>query len=328
MATKKDELDYTKQPQATNQAEVDAQDARTRLYQSLGYSYGQQQEQSDKSYDQAISQTDRAMLGRGMQRSSYNIQTQANLQDQKAKERNRIGEAFIADYQSRLSQLEENEANRELQREQFQATQDYNYAQLAQQKELTQAQMAQNETQFNIQQAFNEKQWEAQQAQWREQFDYSKMGDDQKMAYNYIVAAAAQDGEVTDDLLARAGLSREDYNAMRVKAKSSGGGGGSGNSGNIPEWKRLGFSSETDPAYLAYLKLTQPNEGDFESELGGFDEKPAEKKTGTSSVTLDPAGTISTFTPNSTVTGNKDNKLKKSVSFGNPKTPTLKTNAK
>jgi len=223
MATKLD--DFTKEKQATTQEEVDAQDARTRLYQSLGYTYGQQMEDSDKQYDKAISQQDRTAISHGMQRSSFNLQTQANLQNQKVEARNKLGAAMIADYQKQATDLEESAANRALQKEQFQATQDYNYAKLAQQKELTEAQMAQNQTQFDIQQAFSEKQWEAQQAQWREEFDYNKMTDAQKIAYNYIVAAAEQGGDVSDELLARAGISREDYNAMKKQASSGGGGG-------------------------------------------------------------------------------------------------------
>jgi hypothetical protein len=85
--------------------------------------------------------------------------------------------------------------------------------------------MAQNQTQFNIQQAFNEKQWEAQQAQWKQEYEYTKMSDSQKIAYNYIVAAAAQGGDVSDALLQQAGISREDYNAMKQQAATYSGGG-------------------------------------------------------------------------------------------------------
>ena len=41
-------IDYTNQPQATTQADVDAQDSRTRLWHSLNYSYGNQIRESDK----------------------------------------------------------------------------------------------------------------------------------------------------------------------------------------------------------------------------------------------------------------------------------------
>lgn len=318
MATKKtEELDYTRQPQATNQEEVDAQDTRTKLYQSLGYSYGRQQEESDKSYDQAISQQDRAALARGLGRSSYNLQTQANLQNQKVEARNKIGEAMIADYQSRVAQLDEAEAarkfqtsereaqqawqagenalNRAFQTSEREAQQKYgtsereaqqawqssesalarafqtgereaqqayntrereaqqaygtservaqqayntaerlaqqnwqagqsaleraqNQAQFDAQLAYQREQLAQNQTQFNIQQAFNERQWAAQQEQWKSEFEYNKMSDSQKIAYNYIVAAAAQGGDVSDALLQQAGISREDYNAMKQQA--------------------------------------------------------------------------------------------------------------
>ena len=78
------------------QEEVDQQDSKTRLWQSLEQSYGRQREQSNEAYDKAISQADRQALSRGMQRSSYNNATLANLQDQKVKAQNDITSAQIA----------------------------------------------------------------------------------------------------------------------------------------------------------------------------------------------------------------------------------------
>jgi hypothetical protein len=93
---------------------------------------------------------------------------------------------------------------------------------------------AQSQQNWAIEQAFREQQAEVQQAQWREQFDYGTKTDDQKIAYNYVAQAAANGGDVSDELLARAGLSRADYNAMKsdVQATSGSGSSGSRRSGN------------------------------------------------------------------------------------------------
>lgn len=78
--------------------------------------------------------------------------------------------------------------------------------------------------------AVSDDQWERQfntaNDQWKQQFEYTKMSDDQKLAYNYVTAIIGQGGTPSDDLLARAGLSRTDANAMTAQASGLGGGGG------------------------------------------------------------------------------------------------------
>ncbi|MBP5727725.1 MAG: hypothetical protein J6Y48_11695 [Clostridia bacterium] len=333
MATK----DVTKEKQAKTVEDVNNQDARTRLWQSLNTTYSNQMDESDKAYDKSISQQNNAMLARGMGRSSYASQIAANMYTEKNNARNRLGEALIADYQNRISDIENQEKEDERWERQFAETQkqnewqrqyqegeaarqqsnwekeyaanrsdtawsqgfqqsqlDYQKSQdaLAQQNWETQfayqqqrdaaadqqwqkqydeqlrqfnenmayqreranvsdaqwqkqydeslrefnAQMAQQEAQFKanydfqvseanrqqsnweIQQAFNEQQWQAQQEQWKQEFEYNKMSDSQKIAYNYIVAAASNGGDVSDALLKQAGISRTDYNAMKAKA--------------------------------------------------------------------------------------------------------------
>ena len=80
---------------------------------------------TNRQYEKAISQQNRSALSRGMGRSSYALQTEANLRDQKAKARNQLGEALIADYQNRVSQLDEAEAARAFQREERLAQQEW-----------------------------------------------------------------------------------------------------------------------------------------------------------------------------------------------------------
>ena len=379
MATVKD---VTKEKQAKTVQDVNNQDARTRLWQSLNTTYTNQMDESDKAYDKAISQQNNAMLARGMGRSSYAGQIAANMYDDKNRARNKIGEALIADYQNRISDIENQEKEDERWERQFAETlkqnewqrgfqeaeaarqqgnwekdyaanradtawsqnfqtsqftyqqqrdkiadqqwqKEYNEqlrqfnenmayqkerakvsdaqwektynenlrqfnAQMAQQEAqfkanlqfqqseaarqqgnweqeyaanradtawtqafqqseaarnqsnwqaeynanradtawsqaFQQSEAARNQSNFELQQAFAERQWEAQQEQWREQFDYSKMSDSQKLAYNYIVAAASNGGDVSDALLNQAGISRQDYNAMKAQAVASGG---------------------------------------------------------------------------------------------------------
>lgn len=80
--------------------------------------------------------------------------------------------------------------------------------------------------------AVSDSQWErsfnAQNDQWKQQFEYNKMSDDQKLAYNYVTAIIGQGGTPSDELLARAGLSRADANAMTAQVAAGGGGGGGG----------------------------------------------------------------------------------------------------
>ena len=263
MATKKDD-DITKQAQAKTKDDVDSQDTATRLYQSLNYTYGQQQEQSDKTYDQAISQQDRTLLSRGMQRSSYGAQTLANLQNQKAKERNRLGEAMIADYQTRLSQLEEAEAARKFQtsereaQQAFQseeaektraystsereaqqaystaerlAQQAYSTSEREAQQQFTASQSelerAQTAAQFAEQMALQreqnaeaQRQFEETMAYNREKLKVDQMSDEQKLIYSYIETALKNGSDVSDELLAKVGMTRADFNLAQ---QSSGG---------------------------------------------------------------------------------------------------------
>lgn len=278
--------DYTNQPQATTQEDVNNQDARTRLWQSLGYSYGRQREQSDKAYDQAYSQADRQALSRGMQRSSYNAQTLANINQQKIDAQNNIYANQIADYQNRLTELEQREQeadrwerqfaenqrqfdenlgfqksesersqvnwekefaagredtawNQQWQKEQAaqaQSNWEKEYAagreDAAWNKEWQQKEADREQQNWQSQFDFSKEQWQAQQDQWKQEFDYNKMSDDQKLAYNYVVSILGQGGDPSDDLLARAGLSRADANAMKTQAATSG-----GRSGNNPKPK-------------------------------------------------------------------------------------------
>ena len=64
--------------------------------------------------------------------------------------------------------------------------------------------------------------------QWQKAFDQSNTDTDRKLASSYVSAIIANGGDPTDELLARAGLSRADANAMKAQVAAGGGGGGGG----------------------------------------------------------------------------------------------------
>jgi hypothetical protein len=134
--------------------------------------------------------------------------------------------------------------------------------------------------------AFAEQQWQTQQEQWREEFNYNKMTNDQKIAFEVITAALAAGNDADDATLKRAGISRAEFNTMKQKAAATG-------TGGTPYWKSLGFASEKDYSaarklgmnadqYKAYLAGQNgggngndtPNDGTFNSELKGYVREP------------------------------------------------------
>lgn len=360
---KTDDLDYTNQPQATTAEDVNNQDARTRLWQSLSYGYNNQLKQSNKAYDQAYSQANRQALKTGMQRSSYTNQMLANLDQQRIEANNNILSAQIADYQNRIGEIEnqekederwerqfaetqkqnewnrtfqekqadqsqtnwlkEYEANRSdttwnqqfqesqakyqqeqdnlnrafqkeqfeygktqdelanaLQREQFEHTKEqdavanaYQQALFGYQKEQDAVNQAFQQEQFAytkekdaVSQAFAEKQLQIQQDQFREEYEYKRMSDAQQYAFNAILTAAANGGDVSDDLLKQAGLSRQDYNAMKAQTQTSTGGyygGGKKSSKGGEDTDTTGNSSG--------VPLMHETMADFYNELFGGD---------------------------------------------------------
>ena len=355
---------------ARSKKDVDSMTRDEKIWDSLNYSYGKKRENSEKEYDKAISQTQNDALKRGMGRSSYALQTQANLGQKKVDASNDIFSEQIADYENRLQQMEEAEearafqtsereaqqawqaeqnrlqneftagqnkaqmdwqsqenaynrafntsereaqqayqsrenelaraystAEREAQqryntseriaqqiyntgeREQQQAWQSqenaYNREYSTAEREAQQAyqsrenelarafeaqqserSLAQNQAQFDAQLAYNREQAAIQNAQWERQFGYNAESNEQQIAIQYVLNAAQQGGDVTDDLLARAGISRADYNALK---KSSGGSGTK--SGTKKPWETLGITEE-EYNRLMNGETTTPTTGD------------------------------------------------------------------
>ena len=94
---------------AKNYEDVEGMTKRQRLWDSLNYSYGKKGEKLAEEYDKARATADRQLIGRGMQRSSYGAQTLANMDKQKIDALDDNQSAMIADYESRLQDIEAQE---------------------------------------------------------------------------------------------------------------------------------------------------------------------------------------------------------------------------
>ena len=92
---------------------------KSKLYKAYMNEANKQIKQSDKAYDQTISQANANALSRGMGRSSYALQTSANLENQKLEAGNQIKsdakDAFIKAWLA----YEQQQQALQLQRDQF-----------------------------------------------------------------------------------------------------------------------------------------------------------------------------------------------------------------
>lgn len=237
---------------ARTKQDVDNMTRQERLWDSLNHAYGQQREASDRSFDRAYSQADRQALGRGMQRSSYNAQNLAGIANQKIKAQNDIWNNQIADYENRLGALESEEAeadrwerqfaagredaawNKEFQQkqadtanQQWQMNFDAGRADAAWQQGMSERQYADSRADTAWNKNFQQAQADRSADQWERQFAQGNDDTDRQLAASYVASIVAQGGTPSDELLARAGLSRADAEAMR-KGATGGSGGGPG----------------------------------------------------------------------------------------------------
>lgn len=307
---------------AKTKKDVDEMSAADRLYDSLSYSYGKKGENISKNYNQSISQVDRGLLKRGMQRSSYGAQAIANMYKQRNDALNDNDSEMIATYEKMKGDIEAREQeqanwqaqfdasredaawNKEYQTNQFnwqkeQADRNYNYqvgrdavadnqwnmtfqanqdaqkwqqgmtekqfaadqAAQAWQQGMTEKQFAasQAETAWNQafqtqqfeanqaaqaweqaykdrafdaeqaaqawQQDFSERQWQAQVEQWEKNYNYQAMSDERKYNFELVMSAIENGKSISDEALAKAGISREDFNNMKTEAAITGSGG-------------------------------------------------------------------------------------------------------
>lgn len=94
---------------AKTKAEVDAQSAADRAWDSLNYSYDQKAKKINQNYDKAYSQASNQQLARGMQRSSYAGQVLAGVNQQRNQALSDNEDALIADYQKWRYQIDRDE---------------------------------------------------------------------------------------------------------------------------------------------------------------------------------------------------------------------------
>ena len=155
---------------ARTKQDVDNMTRQERLWDSLNHAYGQQREASDRSFDKAYSQADRQALSRGMQRSSYNAQNLAGINNQKIKAQGDIWNNQIADYENRLGTLEQQEAEAERWERQFNASrEDAQWNRDFQQKQFD---AGRDDVAWN--RAFQQKQADTANQQWQLNFDASR----------------------------------------------------------------------------------------------------------------------------------------------------------
>lgn len=173
---------------ARTQQDVLDMTAAERLWDSMNYTYGTKREDIAKQFEQAYSKADNQLLSRGMQRSSYGAQTLANLQREGIRAQEDNWNTQIADYENRLQDIEQQEWQRGFQERQFNEG------------------VRQYEQNFNYQQGRDA----VTDSQWQQAFDQDKGNNDRSLAASYVKALIGKGQMPTDDLLARAGLSKED----------------------------------------------------------------------------------------------------------------------
>ena len=228
---------------ARTKQDVEQMTPNDRLWDSLNHVYGLQREEIGRNYDKAYSQADRQALSRGMPRSSYNAQILANINQQRNNALSQNYQSQIADYENQLNKQEQQDLEADRWERSFAEQQKQNEWSRNFQQQQADTQNNQWQMSFNAGRedaAFNkgmqEKQFEANQAQntWQQNFQQSQadlaaqqweknfaQGNDiadRQLAAGYVSSIVANGGIPGDELLARAGLSRADAEAMRKKA--------------------------------------------------------------------------------------------------------------
>jgi len=131
------------------QWEIDAQNKRQRLWDELSFAYSQKADTLKKEYAKTYSQAGLNALAKGMQRSSYNAQTLANIDTQKVEALNANEGEKMAAYSSGLREIDAEEAKMRQWQQQF----DLEQERLAFEREQAAQAQANWEREFEAQQA-------------------------------------------------------------------------------------------------------------------------------------------------------------------------------
>ena len=226
---------------AKNRDDVENMSARDRLWDSLSNAYGNKTRKSNEEFAKAYSKADRQLVGRGMQRSSYGAQTLANIDKQRIDAANDIESELIADYENRLSQLDQQEAEAERWERQFAESQRQYDTTMEYNKERAATQDQQWQTSFDYNKEQADRAYDYQvgrdavaDKQWQKTFDQEASNYTRSLAASYAQALLSADQPVPQSLLDQAGLSIIGGQVVIDNTPSSGGGyyGGGGSKKN------------------------------------------------------------------------------------------------
>lgn len=283
-ATNRYKSAYDQKRQSANQAYQTSDLALAQQLAGLQASYDKQREDTEKGFKQTHAQADRQALGRGMQRSSYNSATLANIdlkgqeaqQDinkaQAAQERN-INQQRTLAAQQLAAQLASYDAQ--------QKSDELAYMDELEAREYDRSfnnQQAQNQLTMDIYGArFNQEQADREQSNWQASMDYQKLIDELEQSNwekQFAFNQEQFDYQKEQDALAQSNWLKQ-FNAQ-YGGKSSGGGSYSGGTRPAP-------TSNTDSKGLfdrlngsATQNLNAGGGGDISAI-----QKPSDKKTPT-----------------------------------------------
>ena len=179
-------------------------------------------EESDKAYNQAKANADRQALSRGMQRSSYNNATLANLDSDKVRAQNVIRENTDAAYNQAVLNQQNVKDQLDWQKEQAAQSQSNWQAQF----DYQQQQDAQSQANWQAQFENTVQQQQQSQANWQAQFDATQ----QQQAWQNQFQQTQWDWQVAQ--------------ANAANAAASAGSPGSNNPGSKKPWEVLGITEE------------------------------------------------------------------------------------
>ena len=203
--------------QLGKQASLDAMGQAAALTGGYGNSYGQIAGQ--QQYDQYL----QGLYDKGMDLYDRAWQRYQAGQDQLMDQYGVLSQADQTDYGRYRDTVGDWEKERDFWTGRADTEYDRDYGRYMDQLNYwTQMAGAEN-ADYNTQQQMAE-----QKRQWDTQFEYNKMSDDRKYAYDQATAILANGKLPTDTLLKAAGISKTDAKRMMAQAKTGGGGGGSG----------------------------------------------------------------------------------------------------
>ena len=104
---------------AQSKEQIDQMSLRDRLWDAFNFTYGQQRRASDEQFANQISQQNRGMVSRGMQRSSYGAATEANMRNKQVQAQNDIYGQQLAAYEQALLNVEQQEREAEQWQKEF-----------------------------------------------------------------------------------------------------------------------------------------------------------------------------------------------------------------